>query len=233
MTDLFDLLEATWPPAACRREGPFAIRDGAGGGKRVSAATAEAPGAEAAIDLAEAAIAASGQQPLFLLRPGEDGLDAALASRGYSVLDPTLLYAAPTADLGPPPGPLAAFAHWPPLAIVTQIWAEAGLGPARVAVMARVTGPRTAILGRSRDRPAGAVFVATRGNLAMLHALEVPAALRRQGTGAVLVRAAAAWADGQGASRLVLAVTEANAPARALYASLGMEVVGRYHYRAR
>jgi len=30
-----------------------------------------------------------------------------------------------------------------------------------------------------------------------------------------------------------VAVTEANAPARALYASLGMKAVGQYHYRVK
>ena len=39
--ELYATLEATWPPAARRRVGPWTIRDGQGGGKRVSAATAE------------------------------------------------------------------------------------------------------------------------------------------------------------------------------------------------
>ena len=32
-------MEATWPAASRRQVGPFVIRDGQGGGKRVSAAT--------------------------------------------------------------------------------------------------------------------------------------------------------------------------------------------------
>ena len=35
----------------------------------------------------------------------------------------------------------------------------------------------------------------------------------------------------QGATTFAVVVTEANAPARALYARLGMVVAGRYHYR--
>jgi N-acetylglutamate synthase len=38
--DVFaDAMEATWPPAATTRLGPWLLRDGKGGGKRVSAAT--------------------------------------------------------------------------------------------------------------------------------------------------------------------------------------------------
>jgi hypothetical protein len=47
----------------------------------------------------------------------------------------------------------------------------------------------------------------------------------------VLTRAAAAWATGRGVPTLALAVTEGNAPARALYAGLGMAEAARYHYR--
>ena len=38
---LAQVMEATWPAASVVRLGPWAIRDGKGGGKRVSAATAE------------------------------------------------------------------------------------------------------------------------------------------------------------------------------------------------
>ena len=67
----------------------------------------------------------------------------------------------------------------------------------------------------------------------MLHALEVAPDQRRRGLGQVLMRAAAAWARGAGATDLGLAVTAANAPARALYRSLGFVDVDGYHYRAR
>jgi ribosomal protein S18 acetylase RimI-like enzyme len=66
----------------------------------------------------------------------------------------------------------------------------------------------------------------------MLHAVEVTEALRRRGAARNLTRAAAEWAGKHGADWLVLAVTEANAPARALYDGLGMAPAGGYHYRA-
>ncbi len=228
----YALLEATWPPAAARREGPWCIRDGRGGGKRVSAATAEGEWTPADIPAAEAAMAALGQRPLFMIRAGEAALDAALAARGYGVVDPVVAYAAPCALLAEPaPPPLAAFALWPPLELMRDLWAETGIGPARQAVMARAQGPKAAVLGRVSDRAAGMGFVAIAGDRAMLHALEVLPRVRRRGCASAILRVAAAWAQDHGASGFSLAVTEANAGARALYASLGMQVVGQYHYR--
>ena len=170
-------------------------------------------------------------EPLMLVRAADDALDAALAARGWRVVDPVVAYAAPVADLAAELPPLAAFPHWPPLEIARSLWVEGGIGPARLAVMDRVTGAKAAILSRKADRPAGVAFVACHGDVAMLHALEVSPPLRRQGVGERLLRAAANWAAEQGATQLSLVVTRQNTAARALYARLGMGVVGHYHYR--
>ncbi|MBD3764170.1 MAG: GNAT family N-acetyltransferase [Rhodobacterales bacterium] len=224
-------MEATWPPAELARAGGFLLRRGAGGGKRVSAATAETDAPD--IPAARAAMAAWGQVPLFLIRPGEGALDAALAAQGDEVRDVTTVLAAPAAQLAdPPPEPMAAFVHWPPLAMAETLWAEAGIGPGRLAVMHRVAGPRAAVLGRTEDRAAGVAFVAADGPVAVLHALAVVPGFRRRGTGLALLRAAAGWAVAAGADWLALAVTQANRPAQALYHRAGMAEVARYHYRA-
>lgn len=229
-------LEASWPAAATRRCGPFILRDGAGGGRRVSAASATAPAGTAEVDAAIAAMVAAGAPPLFRLRPGlcawDAALDDALGARGFGRADPTLFYAAPVARLAPAQLPrLRVFPVWPPLAIQRALWAEAGIGPERLAVMARASGPRSALMARQDDRVAGTAFVAACGPVAMLHAMEVTPVLRRRGAAGNLTRAAAQWAGAQGASWLALAVTEANAAARALYEGLGMQIAGRYHYR--
>ena len=229
---LFAAMEVTWPAATAMRLGPWTIRDGQGGGKRVSAATADADWTDADIPQAEAAMTALGQPSLFLIRDGDAALDKALEARGYRIVDPVLAYAGPAAPLARADLPfLGGFPHWPPLAIAVALWAEAGIGPARLAVMERVQTPKTAILARSNDRPAGVAFVATAGNIAMLHALEVTPSLRRQGSAHNILTLAARWALDNGADTLSLVVTEANAGARALYASHGMAVVGHYHYR--
>ena len=224
---LAEVMEATWPPARAWRRGPFTLRDGAGGGQRVSAASVTGGFAEAELQAAIAAMA----EPLFLIRPGDEALDAALEARGFHVHDPVVAYAASVAGLTGDLPYLTTFPHWPPLEAARAVWAAGGIGPARVQVMERARGPKTAILARCGDRPSGAVFVACHGPHAMLHALEVRPDQKRQGAGRHLLRAAANWAADQGADTLSLVVTARNAAARALYRSAGMQEVGQYHYR--
>jgi GNAT superfamily N-acetyltransferase len=97
--------------------------------------------------------------------------------------------------------------------------------------MDRAAGPKIWLLGRSGDRPAACAFVAAHGDAAMLHALEVTPGARRKGIATLMTGAAARWAAERGCATLALAVTEANTPARALYAGMGMREVARYHYR--
>ena len=230
---LCDVIDATWPPATVQCLGPWIIRNGAGGGNRVSAATAIR--AVCANDLApaEQAMRALGQEPLFQLRPGDNAIDAMLNQAGYLVRDETAIYAAPIATLTTQrPPPVTAFTVWPPLAAQTDIWAQGGIGPARLAIMARVNGPKTTFLGRIDDRPAATLFLALHGGIAMLHALEIAPAFRRRGLAQKMTRAAAFWAQARGATTFSLLATTENRAANALYQGLGMTDVGRYHYRA-
>ena len=135
------------------------------------------------------------QAALFLIRDGDGALDQALMARGYRIVDPVVAYAAPLASMAQPPEPMTTFPHWPPMAIAADLWAEGGIGPARLAVMERVRGPKTVILGRAQDRAAGTAFVAIHENIAMLHALEVTPSQRRQGSAHNILRAAALWAQ--------------------------------------
>jgi N-acetylglutamate synthase len=231
--ELLTALGATWPAATLLPCGPFLLRDGRGGGSRVSAATAEGAFTGADLEAAEAGMAALGQLPLFMVRRGQAALDTALAARGYAVKDPVVGYVAAVAALVPDRPPQTAFVPWPPLAVQAEIWAEGGVGPERLAIMARAEGPRITLLGRGGDRPAGTGFVACHGRVAFLHALEVRQGQRRQGLGGQMVRAAAHWAARQGAEVLALVVTVANAGARRVYAGLGMAETGGYHYRLR
>ena len=225
-------LEATWPPAGITRLGPWLLRDGKGGGKRVSAATLAGPFDPDTIGDAEAAMLDAGGRALFQLGPDDEALDAALAARGYQLIDPVVIYSGKVADIAKTSAPMmTTFPHWPPLGIALDLWAEGGIGPARLDVMHRVQGAKCAILARSADRAAGVAFVAIHGPCAKLHALEVSPAMRRKGAARNIMLAAAQWAQSEGATVLGLAVTTANAPARALYASLGMHPVGQYHYR--
>lgn len=229
---LYEVVEATWPAARVIETPNWTLRDGAGGGKRVSAATAR--GEITRKDVAEAATAMRdmGQAPLFMLRMGEESLDGLLAGLGYEVIDPVNLWACPVGALTVERPPrLTTFHIWEPMAIQRDIWAAGGIGADRVAVMERGTCPRTSLFGRSGDRPAATAYVAIHARIAMVHALEVLAAHRRRSMGRHLMIEAALWAQAQGAGHLSVVCTKANAAANGLYASLGLTLVGDYHYR--
>jgi len=229
---LYAVTEATWPPAKAWREGPWTLRDGAGGGKRVSAATAEAPVTANDLPKAEAAMRAMGQTPLFMIREGDEALDALLADQGYHIIDPVNLYVGPVVPLAQdPPARATAYAIWEPLEIQRDIWAEGGIGPARVAVMQRAEGPKTAILTRNGQHPAGVAFAAIHDGIAMMHALEVRDVDRLTGQGRNATKQAALWAAQNGTDYLATLCTQANTGANTLYTSLGMAPVGQYHYR--
>jgi GNAT superfamily N-acetyltransferase len=229
---LYALTEATWPPAAKVRVGPWDIREGRGAGSRVSAATPAVQTTVADLPLAEQEMRDLGQTPLFMIRKGEGWLDEMLAAQGYAIKDPVFLRLAPVAALTALPLERAkTFRVWPPLETQKEIWAEGGIGSARLAVMERADGPKTTILGRDGKSPAGTVLVAMQNGVAMLHAMEVATAFRRRGLARKMIAAVGHWAADHGTSHVALLVTRANAGANALYASMGFEVVGEYHYR--
>lgn len=226
---LHGAMEGTWPPAARHELAGWTLRDGAGGGKRVSAATQARPGAS--VEAAEQAMRAAGQTPLFMIRAGEEALDAALHARGYEIADPTCIYCCPVGQLADVPVPkVSTFAVWEPLAIMEEIWAGGGIDAARLAVMARAR-VKTGILGRWSDKPAGVAFAAVHDGICMVHAAEVLPQSRRKGMAGWLMRKAAFWGAEQGATHLAVLCTEANTAANALYVGLGMQRAGQYHYR--
>ncbi|WP_239520606.1 GNAT family N-acetyltransferase [Pseudooceanicola aestuarii] len=233
-----DATDATWPAAERQLIGPWAIRRGLGGGKRVSAALPLGPATvgeitEGEVTLAESAMAAIDQQPLFRLTAADARLDALLAARGYALIDPTNIYSAPAARVAaqPVPGEYSAVLGWSPLAIQREIWAAGGIGPDRLAVMARAAGPRISAVLQLDNSVGGTVFAAIHHGIAMLHALEITPPARRQGMGRYGTVRIARWAVAQGAADFALLCTRANDAANRLYSSLGMEIVGHYHYR--
>lgn len=226
-------IDATWPPAEMAVSGPFRLRRGARGGKRVSAASAGGADADRHdIADAEVAMAAWGQRPTFRLMAEDAALADRLGTLGYGIVDPTVLYAAPVAALSGTGGHVAAAyrAEFPP-AVMCEIWDEGGVDAARRSVMSRAAPPACYLMSRAGDRPAGAAFVGLDGNIAMIHAIEVRRRFRRHGCARLLIEAASRFAAHHGATWMTLAVTEANGPARALYEKLGMRVAGCYFYR--
>lgn len=223
--------DTTWPAAAYAAIGGFRVGRAMGGGGRVGAARAVGAWDAADIPAVERQHAAWDQPASFAVMEGDAALADALRAHGFVATAPTLILQIPAATLaaGPIP-PVTAFEVWPPLAIQQDLWVAAGIGPARQAVMSRVSLPRTAILGRVEDRAAGAAFVAVDGQTAMLHALAVLPRWQRKGLAGWMLRRTGMFAARHGAQVLALAVSEPDGPARALYDAAGFETVGRYHY---
>jgi GNAT superfamily N-acetyltransferase len=237
IADLVPVIAATWPAEATHACGPFTVAQSNGGGSRVRAARLQDPHddgstvQDAQIKQAAAAMAALGQPDLFMVPGTQTALDTRLAALGYARKDPTLALIADCAALAAPPPPVTCFEVWPPLAAQDEIWVRGGIGPDRLAIMQRVTGPRISLFGRINNHPAATAFVALQGDIAMLHALEVVDVARRQGLAGHVMRAAGQWALGQGARHFSVLVTRENLPAQGLYTSLGFQPVGHYHYR--
>tara|TARA_B110000908_G_scaffold151546_1_gene186358 strand:+ start:3080 stop:3808 length:729 start_codon:yes stop_codon:yes gene_type:complete len=228
---LYDVCDATWPSATMRQLGPWTIRDGQGGGKRVSAATAHSAVNDDDIAQAEVAMLDLGQTPLFMIRDGDAALDKLLETRGYAVVDPVVMYSIPVGELTDIAIPrVTTFCIWEPLAIMEEIWAKGGIGLARLNVMARAA-QKTGILSRWNEQPAGTAFAAISDGVCMVHAVEILEHQRRQGVGVWMMRQAAYWAQKHEAKELAVLCTTANIGANGLYKSLGFSVKAHYHYR--
>ncbi|MEO0682153.1 MAG: GNAT family N-acetyltransferase [Pseudomonadota bacterium] len=231
-TELAEAMARTWPPAAVDDASApgWRLREGRGGGKRVSAATSLG-----ALDPAPLAaiLRARGETPMVQVVASETELDQRLADAGWVEVDATILYVAPAeamAALSLPKG--VRFATGTArLALLAEIWEAEGIGAARQAVMERCAAPKAILMGRTDDVAAGAAFVAAHGRLAMLHAVAVRPEHRRRGVGRALLAGAGRFGLDQGAPWVGLAVAEANETARALYDAAGMTRAARYLYR--
>lgn len=229
---IFEAVDATWPAASTRQHGPWLIREGKGGGQRVSAASTDTDVTAADVAAAAEAMATLGQTPLFMVQGNQPELDALLADLGYSVKDPVDIWLGPVATVsqGYERSLAAIFVDYP-MPILAEIWAEGGIGPARLDVMRRVDVPKTCILGRLRDQPLGAAFVAVSDGLAMTHAVEVRADARRQGVAERMMKAAAWWAGTEGATEFAALTVQANSRTQSMWQKLGLSVAAHYHYR--
>ena len=228
---LYAVIDGTWPAAVKQALGPWTVRLDDSNSSRVNAATAELPCDDTDIAIAQDAMIEGKQRPLFMIREGEDALDDILAARGYLIKDPVNMYAAAITDIAASDGAAQATEKWPPIAEQAQVWAQGGIGPGRIAVMDRAREPKVTLLGQVNATPAATAYVAIAADCAMIHALEVAASHRRMGLARDLTCAAARWAQAHGATYLTLVTTQENVAANALYASLGMTLVGHYHYR--
>lgn len=232
LSDLYEVVDHTWPAHRKISCGSWLIRQGCGGGKRVSAATSQDKIDVPDISIAEKAMLELGQVPLFMIRDGDKKLDQMLDDGAYKFVDPVNIYCVSCKSiLQSIPPRLSAFDIWEPLEIQKDIWAHGGIDRNRVSIMERADCTKTSILMRWDNHPAGAAYIGIYNGIAMVHALEILPSQRRKGVGTIAMRHAAIWARAQNASYISVICTKENKAAIALYTSLKMHLVGGYHYR--
>lgn len=228
-TDLFDAVDATWAPLAFHHHAGWLIREGAGGGQRVSATTLLPETQNYKISTACTKMASLGQQPLFMIRNADTILDAELQGLGYQIVDPVVILIAPIAEL---------FKNFPdqmqtihalnePDNNAKKIWAAGGIDQKRLDVMARVTGPKTVLSAGEM----GVAFAAIHNDIAIVHAVEVASNHRRKGVANAMMHKAFEWAKDQKCEWGAVLTVRVNIPARNLYENLGMTKAAAYHYR--
>jgi GNAT superfamily N-acetyltransferase len=231
-SDIFEAIDVTWPAEKFLEIPKWKLRRSAKGGKRVSAATAIGAPDISDIKLAENKMVQWHQDKLFMIKKNEIILDEALSASGYRVIDPTNIWSISSKNLSIQKTlPVKAFTIFPPLAIQRELWRENHIPPSRIEIMDRVKTHKTTIFGRINARLAASAFVAVSNKFAMMHALVVDKKCRRQGMGKFVMQKVGSWAYQMGAESVVALCTEKNCSANILYKSLGMQVIGKYHYR--
>lgn len=240
IADLEHTTFAAWPDLAHDHLDGWLLRYAAGHTKRansVNVLRAEPRGLEARIAEAEARYRAAGLRPVFRLTPlAEAELDGLLAERGYGVVEPSLVKVAPIAA-GLRGDPAVRLVADPGDGWLGPYVAAAGLdAPARTtleAMLARVADrPVYATVAGDDGAPAAfGMAVVTGDRVGFFDVLTRPEA-RRMGHGRRLMESLIAWARDEGGARSMwIQVVEANAPARALYRSLGFRTLYGYRYR--
>ncbi|TFL18085.1 GNAT family N-acetyltransferase [Jannaschia formosa] len=222
-------IRATWPPSALTRIGPFDLPAEREGTRRATSARLVPGAAATGADIA--AVEAARPGTIFGTIDGdEDATAEVLATRGYRVGGISDLMTGPVAPLLGDLPRVSGFPHWPPLAICHALWDDHGNDAVRRAPMYRAPAPRTAILLRTDDRAAGALFVGIHDRVAVLHMVLTLPQHRRKGVGLLGLRHAAVWAAANGADTLALPVEADNLAATSLYARAGLTRVGGYRY---
>ena len=226
--------ETCWPPLNKKNIGPWVIREGAGGGNRVSSTTANDFFRKEDIFIAENHMQLLNQKNIFQIREKDLELDNILDRLGYSLVDKTVVYGSKIAKMSSPcVPPMTAFNIWPPLRIMKDIWEIGGTTDSRISVMERCKVRKTAILGRIENKAAGCAFISEYKGIAILQALFVLPSYRRKGLARFLISESVKWVSYAESAYLAIMTDKYNKEARGLYDSLGMKIIDKYHYRVK
>lgn len=219
---LYEVLDFTWPSVTTELHHGWQIKNGSGGGKRVSAAIQNSPTAK--VEVAEKLMNALGQKKLFMIREGNEILDYKLHKLGYKLIDPSVIFGLPIELLAKT---FDGKFHTSPNTAMKSLWLNGDINDMRLNVMARTKVLKTYVTINN----IAVAFVAIHNAIAMVHALEVSTINQRQGFGKKIMQQIAGWASLNGAHYLSVITVHNNFPAKSLYEHLKMSEIGSYHYR--
>jgi N-acetylglutamate synthase len=227
------------PAARTGFDGPFLLRAFLGGTGRANAVSAlnpaPDPALEARIPRIEATYARLGLPPRFRSTPLDPpGLVPALERRGYAGDEGSLVMAGPLAFSAVEQEARVALLPEPDADWLSVIATAGYQTPARRQEKQQAPGmmlhPATWLLLSLEGRPAATAQVAVEGALAGFFDVAVHPDFRRRGLGRRVLAAGAAWAAARGAETAWLQVSASNAPAIALYETLGLREIYQYRY---
>jgi ribosomal protein S18 acetylase RimI-like enzyme len=193
----------------------------------------------AMIDACEGIYQSRGLPTIFKLTSDEApaGLDAALAGRGYRLVDPTLVQTLSLVDHTAPiaEGIVAETAlsmRW--LSEYTRMNSVAPEKAATLQKMLLSLVPDRRFVMLFRDgQPVGCAMIVLQDRHVGIFDVVIEPTLRRRGLGRCLMQSLLALARDAGAERAYLQVVAANTPAVTLYRSLGFKDIYDYWYRVK
>lgn len=240
-----------WPPARQAACGHWLMRRSDDASRRVnSCATTpmELPGLDLAArteprGLTEALLqvrqwyAKAGQAACFQMTPASEpyGLDQRLEQAGFALVETCRTMTLPLDGKGPAASEKDMALELRPTALAMAGLMPAGAGDdvrrARADLFGRVRLPRAFAVSLAGGQPVGGGYCAIDGEVALLAAIVVQPAFRRQGRAAAILARLLDWARGMGATRAMLQVGSDNATAIGLYERAGFCRAYDYWYR--
>jgi ribosomal protein S18 acetylase RimI-like enzyme len=235
--DVFDrLVDRAWPALGRVDSGGWVLRTADGVTKRANSVLplGDRQDPEAAVDAAEKFYAGQGLPCVFSVGAGAaPGLDGLLEARGYRIVDPTLVMAAPLEPLTAVDGGSGAEVRLtaePDPDWLDVWWNVDGRGGARETARRILTGVPAVYASLGAEAVGRGVV---QGEWYGVYCMATAAHARRRGHARRVLNALLSHGREQGARHAYLCVVEANNAARSLYERLGFTVSARYHYRVR
>ena len=229
---------AAWPALETDRFDGWLWRFSDGGSQRansISALTYNGTGIEASIDEAERRYRARNAPPMFQVSDvsAPADLDARLAARGYRINDPCITLMKPCAAQAKPDGVVY-------LDRATPAWFEcysSVITPSRKRTAPRILEgvPHSGVFCgvEENGRIIATALGVPRDGVVIAECVATLAEARGKGAASRVMRGLEAWGAAKGCQVVALQAVATNAPAQALYKSLGYREHGRYHLRVK